>query len=170
MAFDTWDVADRIARELTAAGFEAERDNSRISGSAYVAIRVGGEQVAKIRISDHDLPVSYSGATFYVGPHRDGEDWTKPIFVLCERFDRPLPAMTKGVLTRHAKARAADDARNREIEAAGEVDRQRRAAIEALVKLCEDADPMWSSYNGRQRKRRRQKMRGRIAAEMGRPQ
>ena len=163
---DTWDTADRIARELAAAGFTVSQDASRISKSAYVEVTIDEAIVAKIRVSDHILPVGYAAPSFDVGSHQDADDWTYPIVTLCARFDRPLPSITKGVLTRAAGRRAADRARDAADKAAFE-----EANADKLARYASDKERLeqemiargWGDLTGKKRKAKMARIREQLA-------
>ncbi len=105
-------TAETIARQLERAGFSVERAASGVSSSRYVTASLrdaDGNYVLepyKIRVSDHDLPPSYGGADYDVGPHDLGNsDWTRVVNLLTERAGLSVPPAVKAVMTRNARIR-----------------------------------------------------------------
>jgi hypothetical protein len=98
-------VAERIARHARAMGFAVREDESRISASRYVYVELDedGDEVIKIRVSDH---AAGNDADFEVGCDETaaraiGGHWTRPLMKIAERTGRAAPAAVK---------RAADEA------------------------------------------------------------
>lgn len=170
---DTAKIATTIANELTKAGFTTRKGASNISESRYVEIFLDDDLIAKVRVSLHELPASYAASTYDVGPHGSGAEWTQIVTRICERHGKPVPAVTRAVLTRHAnraaKMKEADAVAKLEWEAANPDEVQYWAArteVEPQLQALCAADPLWPTYNAKQRKRRRQKLRDQLIAAL----
>lgn len=150
-------IADRIARYAEQMGFRVSRGYSGSSGSCYVIAEIGADETyrsAKVRVSDHTLPPSYSPSDIDVEPM--GLAWHEAVERLAEIAGAPLPAPVKAHVTRLAKAaakRTADEAR-RSAEAAAY--REAHAPLDTLRDAIM-AERGWDRLTGNKRRKAKQK-------------
>jgi hypothetical protein len=103
-------VAERIADHAKDLGYGVGRDASKLSASRYLSLTHEKlpDQNLKVRVSDHDLPLSYGlpgDLDVYANerPSGSGIHWSDAIAHLAARVGEPVPPLARREIDRRAE-------------------------------------------------------------------
>jgi hypothetical protein len=115
-------ISKRLEDVFIKMGFSVEKEGSALSDSQYLTLTHENEEPIKIRISDHDLPPSYSGLHGHddydiysenrrMGTDGNATDYIAVIKSIAKKVNKNIPEQEKTILDKESKE--AEDAKKR---------------------------------------------------------